>query len=90
MKYGKISQFEINKNKFSHFDIAAAFAEVDKHIKIKRINHGNNPLQFWFNMKNKFHVLSKLARLYLLALPSSITSEREFKIGKSMQSHNII
>ena len=46
----------------------------------------NDPLKFWQSMQTELPHLSNLARVYLSSPASSTTSEREFKVAKSIQN----
>ena len=66
-----------------------ATKEINKYFQEKRTNINEDPLAFWRVQKNKFPLLSKLARIFLSPPPSSSASEREFKISKSLQKDRI-
>lgn len=67
-------------------DVAvAATIELNKYLRMKRINISDNPLAFWAAHGAELPALASLARTYLAAPPSSATGGREFKIGKTLQ-----
>lgn len=55
--------------------------ELKEYLTIPVINRDENPLTWWKSHAERFPLLSKLAKKYLSAPPSSIESERIFSIG---------
>lgn len=53
-------------------------SEVTCYIRLEPIGIKNNPLEWWFKNKNRFPVLSQLARKYLSIPSTSVPSERLF------------
>lgn len=67
----------------------AATTELNKYLKMKRIDISDDPLTFWAAHNSALPTLSSLARTYLGSPPSSTTSEREFKVGKTLQKDRV-
>ena len=63
--------------------------EMNKYLKLKRLELDEDPLNFWRINKDELPLLSKLSKIYLSPPPSSSASEREFKISKSIQKDRI-
>lgn len=60
--------------------------EIAEYLKLARVSVKSDPLMFWKEHEPKFPGLSKLARRYLCPPASSSTSEREFKVSKTLAS----
>ena len=58
-------------------------------MKLQRIKISEFPLAFWKTNKQDLPILASLARIYLCPPPSSSASEREFKVGKSIQKDRV-
>ena len=69
----------IFQNNATHVD------EVISYLALPKIHHDDCPLLWWKNNKNRFPVLSKLARKYLAIPVTSTPSKRLFsEIGNVM------
>ena len=52
--------------------------EVEEYLKEDKILFNQCPFNWWFNKKNKYPVLSKIARIFLAIPATSTSSERLF------------
>ena len=69
--------------------IKSVLTELNKYMKIKKINIKDDSIGFWMANMSDLSTLATLARVYLRSPASSSTSEREFKVGKSIQKDRI-
>ena len=70
-------------------DTAANSRELDKYLKMPRINVTTDPLTLWRANEMEFPKLAKQARRFLCPPASSSTSEREFKVAKLLVEKRI-
>ena len=56
---------------------------------MKRIDISDDSLTFWSLLNSELPTLSSLARTYLVSPPSSTISEREFRVGKTLEKDHV-
>ena len=62
--------------------------EVTRYMKEKLSPQRLDPLEYWRKNHNLYPNLSKLVRVYLCLSPSSVASERAFKVAKNVIGDN--
>ena len=75
----------LSQTKLSVSPASALKTELDIYLSEGLTSGQENPIHWWGSNNHRFPRLSKIARTYLVSPPTSVPSERVFKIaGKTL------